>query len=228
MAGSKSDTGEIADKPGLAWPAWLRRLVTIVIVFHVAAVVAGAFGTDPSSELEHGAADLFTPYHQLLDQGDGYRYYSTAFPPVPVITATLNFKDGRPDQEVRIPDRSARPRLLYQRQLALANGLMQDFYAAKQEANHDHPMHEGHSEHEKPQIGGESSKSRWAHAFATHLGKTHPGCKAVTLRLEMHLVPRLERVRELLDRPGGGPVDLNAEEFLMTPERIGVYPCDAS
>ncbi len=44
----------------------------------------------------------------------------------------------------------------------------------------------------------------------------------------MHLIPNLDRVRELLARPGGGAVDLDADEFYTTPERIGVYPCDAS
>jgi hypothetical protein len=208
MPASKSNTGNLAEKSGPTWPVGVRWVVSIAILFHVSAVLAGALGAPPSSDLEHHFVDFFAPYHQWLDQGDGYRYYSTAFPPTPVITATLSFLDGRPDRVVRIPDRSVKPRLLYQRQLAMAHYLMEDFQAARNSEDHD------------------GSKSRWAHAFATHLGQTNPGCKDVTLRLEMHMVPRLERVNELLKSSGSRPVDLDSDEFITAPERIGVYPCD--
>ena len=99
--------------------------------------------------------------------------------------------------------------MLYQRQLALAHGLMEDFEAARRDA-------------------GDGSKSRWANAFATHLGRANPGCSSVTLHLQMHLVPRIERVREMLEQARPGPVDLDADEFYTAPERIGVFPCDAS
>ena len=188
------------------WPAWARRLATSAILVHVAAVLAGAFGAPPSSDLEHDIADFFGPYHQALDQGDSYRYYSTAFPPTPVVTATMTFVDGRPERVVRLPERGLRPRLLYQRQLALAHGLMEDFEAERRK--------------------GDGSKSRWANAFATHLGKTNPGCSTVTLHLQMHLVPRIDRIKEMLAGSRPGPVDLDADEFYTAPERIGVFPCN--
>jgi hypothetical protein len=203
---SKSDTGNLADQAGQTWPVGARWAVSGLILFHVAAVLAGSLGAAPSSDLEHETAELFGPYHQLLNQGVGYHYYSTAFPPTPVVTATLSFADGRPDRVVRIPERGIKPRLLYQRQLAMAHYLMEDFEAAKAK--------------------GDGSQSHWAHAFATHIGKTNPGCKTVTLRLEMKMVPRLERVNELLGQSGSAPVDLDADEFSTAPERIGVYPCE--
>jgi DNA primase len=210
MNPSKSDTVIPAASPAQGWPIWARWVVTGVIGFHVAAVLAGALAAPPSSELEHHFAEFFEPYHQAIDQGDSYRYYSTAFPPTPVVTATLTFADGRPEKVVRIPERGLKPRLLYQRQLALAHGLMEDFEAARQSE------------------GGDGSKSRWAHSFATHLGRVNPGCSSVTLRLEMHMVPKIERIKEMLDRPSLGPIDLDSEEFTTAPERIGVFPCDAS
>lgn len=191
------------------WPRWAKRLATLAIGFHVAAVLAGALGAPPSSELEHEVADRFSAYHQWIDQGDSYRYYSSAFPPTPVVTATLSFLDGRPEKVVRLPERGLKPRLLYQRQLALAHGLMEDFEEAKRES-------------------GDGSKSRWAHSFAAHLGKANPGCKSVALELKMHLVPRIERVRHLLERPDAGPVDLDSDEFYTDPQQIGDFPCDAS
>jgi hypothetical protein len=190
-------------------------VVSIVILVHVLAVLAGAFAAPPSSELEHHLADFFVAYHQLVDQGDAYRYYSTAFPPTPVVTATLTFDNGQPDKIVRIPDRSARPRLLKQRQLAMAHFLKEDFEAAK-----DPHYLSGLIEDAEPPR--DRSRSLWAHAFASHLAQTNPGCNSVTLSVETHQVPRLDRVQEILGQRAG-PVDLDADEFLMAPERIGVY-----
>ena len=208
MVDSKLGAGGESEGSG-GWPAWARWTASAVIIFHAAAVLAGALGAPPSSSLEHEVADFFGPYHQAIDQGDAYRYYSSAFPPTPVVTATLAFADGRPERVVRLPERGLRPRLLYQRQLALAHGLMEDFEAARRGE-------------------GDGSKSRWAKAFAIHLGKVNPGCSSVTLHLQMHMVPRIERIREMLARPSQGPVDLDAEEFYTAPERIGVFPCNAS
>lgn len=200
-----------APPPG--WPAWARRLATVGLLFHAAAILAGAWAAPPASELEQAVADNFAWYHGLVHQGISYRYYSPEPPPTPVVTATLAFRDGRPEQVVRLPDRATRPRLRYQRELALANALVQD----AEDAEHNSPDHD-------------PARSRWAQAFAAHLGRTHPGCATVTLRHQLHLVPPLDRVREELahPRPGRGPVDLDAEEFYTTPERIGVFPCDAS
>ncbi len=204
MPASKSDTGDLGDRSGRTWPVGVRWVVSIVILFHVAAVLAGAFGADPASTLEHDLVEKFTPYHRLVDQGDSYRYYSSSFPPTPVVTATLTFDHGRPERVVRIPDRTATPRLLYQRQLAMAHYLTEDFEAARHE--------------------GDGSQSRWAHAFASYLKKANPGCQSVTLRVETHLVPRIERVLELMRESRGRPVDLDSDEFVTAPERIGVYP----
>jgi hypothetical protein len=209
MKDGKLGTNEKEIGSGKAWPIWARRVVTVAILFHVAAVLAGALGAQPSSELEHDVAEFFGAYHQTLDQGDAYRYYSSAFPPTPVVTATLTFADGRPEKSVRLPERGLRPRLLYQRQLALAHGLMEDFEAARRDS-------------------GDGSKSRWAHSFATHLCRSNPGCSSVSLELKMHLVPRIERVQHLLARPDAEPLDLDSDEFYSDPRHIGVFPCDAS
>lgn len=117
MIDGKLGTVEKKNGSGKLWPVWARRVVTVAILVHVAAVLAGALGAPPSSELEHEVAEWFEPYHQVLDQGDAYRYYSSAFPPTPVVTATLTFADGRPEKTVRLPERGLRPRLLYRASL---------------------------------------------------------------------------------------------------------------
>src|SRR5271166_4131000 len=152
----------------VSWPGWARGLVTLALLYHMAAVVAGAMGVPPSSELERHIADLFTPYHDLLDQGYAHRYYAEP-PPTPVITATLRFGAGRPDQIVRLPERTlAGPRMRHQRQLALANALFSDF----EEASH---------------FDNGANRSRLADSYARHLCRAHPGCTSVTFHAQQHL-----------------------------------------
>jgi hypothetical protein len=207
MPVGKSEASEKVKDAGRGWPLWARWVATLAIMVHVAAVLAGAFGAPPASALEHEFAEFFEPYHQLLDQGDSYRYYSTAFPPTPVVTATLTFADGRPEKVIRLPEHGLRPRLRIQRQLALAHGLMLDFEAARRE--------------------GDGTKSRWANAFATHLCRSNPGCSSVSLDVQMHLVPTIERIQHLLSRSKSGSIDLDADEFFTDPKHIGVFSCNA-
>ena len=190
------------------WPAWACGLATLALGVHLAALLAGAAAAPPSSPLERQVADVFKPYFDLIDQGYAYRYYAPEPPPTPVVTATLHFADGRPDETVRLPDRGTRPRLRSQRQLALANHLYTDFEEARRQS-------------------GDGSLSRWARSYARHLCKTRPGCQSVTLAAQLHLIPDPEQVRQELERHPRTGVDLDAEEFYTAPERIGDYPCNA-
>jgi hypothetical protein len=122
-----------------------------------------------------------------------------------VATATIRFAGGRPEETVRLPRQGAFPWLLRQRQLALANHLSTDAQAARFE-------------------GGDASRSRWGRSYARHLAWTHPGCSSIVLSTRLHLIPEVQRVRAILAEPGSKGVDLAAEEFFTTPERIGEYP----
>jgi hypothetical protein len=171
------------------------------------AVLAGALGVPPSSQLERAVADLFTPYYGLVDLGYSYRYYAEP-PPTPVVSATLHFGDDRPDETVRLPGRHvAGPRMRHQRQLALAHALFMDVRDAKQQTD-------------------DAGRSRLARAYARHLCLARSGCRSVTLRVQHHLIPELDQVRATTEDPGAPPFDLFAESLFTTPERIGEYPCD--
>ena len=189
------------------WPVWARTIVSLVIVFHILAVLAGVLGVPPSSDLERTIAGLFTPYYDLIDLGYSYRYYSEP-PPTPVVTATLHFGEGRAEETVRLPGRNvAGPRLRHQRQLALANALFMDVQEAKQST-------------------GDASKSRLARAYARHLCLTRADCRSVSIHLQLHLIPDMEEVREAGKASGAHGLDLYAESLFTTPEWIGDYPCD--
>lgn len=194
-----------------AWPRWARRLVTLALGLHLLAIVAAALAQPPASPLVRAIAGLFGPYYELIDQGYSYRYYAPEPPPTPVVEARLHFADGRPDQTIRLPDRAARPRMLYQRQLALANHLYVEF-AALRNLPGDLP----------PEA---RPVARWGPSYARHLGHVH-GCAEVSLHVTMHLVPPIGLVHQR--QTDGQAVDLDAEEFYQVPELIGVFPCDAS
>jgi hypothetical protein len=203
----KSSKFEGNPQPGPAggWPAGWRWVVSGVLAAHIAAVLAGALAAPPSSGLERTVADLFAPYYQVIDQGYTYRYYAPEPPPTPVVTATMHFGDGRPDEMVRLPERGVIPRLRYQRQLALANHLAANFAEARR-------------------MTGEGSRGVYARSYARHLAHSRAGCVTVTLHLQSHLIPDPRQVAEA--RARGTPLDIDAEEFYTTPERIGEFACD--
>ncbi|MHB1560898.1 MAG: hypothetical protein ACYC61_25875 [Isosphaeraceae bacterium] len=189
------------------WPRWVRVVVSLVVVYHLAAIVAGAVGVPPSSELERAIADGFRSYFDVMDLGYSYRFYAEP-PPTPVVTATLRFGDGRPEEVVRLPGREvAGPRMRYQRQLALANALFNNVQEARHRVR-------------------DASQSRLARAYARHLCRTRPGCRLVTIHVQQHLLPDIREVRRALNEPGATRFDLFAESLFSTPEWVGDYPCD--
>jgi hypothetical protein len=189
------------------WPVWARRAVSLALAFHLAAVLAGALGAAPASELQLAIRNLFAPYYQALDQGYTYRYYAPEPPPTPVVTARVRFADGRPEETLRLPRRGVLPRLRYQRQLALAYHLTSDFEEARRAT-------------------GDGSRSAWARSYARHIARAYAGCASITLFTQLHLIPDPRQVREALE--ARRPVDLDAEEYYTAPERIGEFPCDGS
>ena len=199
---------------GAGWPSWAVTAATVLLCLHIAAVVSGALGVPPSSELERRVADLFTWHHGLLDQGYAYRYYAEP-PPTPVVLAALHRADGSPDVEIRIPERAVPgPPMRRQRQLALANAL---FASERARAGH---RHEGEEEGE-----GSAGESWLARSYASYLCRTHPGTSGVTLYLQQHLIPDPRQVLEKT-RATGLRFDLFDESLLTTPRWIGDFPCD--
>jgi hypothetical protein len=192
---------------GVGWPGWARTVATLVLLFHLTAVLAGALGVPPSSELERAIADGFSPYFDLMDLGYSYRFYAEP-PPTPVVTATIQYGDGRPEETVRLPGRDVPgPRMRHQRQLALANALYSDVQEARRRVK-------------------DAGQSLLARAYARHLCRTRPGCRSVTLHLEQHLIPDAGQVRQALEASGSPRFDLFGDRMFTTPEWIGDFPCD--
>jgi hypothetical protein len=197
--------GETRQTEGRPWPGWARGLVSALLGFHLLAMLAVALSGAPASALERSAVEPFVGYVEAIDQGRVHRYYAPAPPPTPVLTAELHFGEGEPSRSVRLPDRSVRPRIRYQRQLALANHLYNEFRMARSDPHGSRP-------------------SRWGASYARHLCEANPGCTAVTIRVQEHRVPDLVRLRHMAG-PGRPLPDVDDERFYTVPEVVGDYPC---
>lgn len=197
--------GEQELRPGgPAWPGWVRGVVSLVLGVHLLALLAAASAAPPSSFAEQWLARRFRGLHQLIDQGYSYRFYVRGVPPTPIVLATLHLADGS-TRELRIPDRSLRPRLRFQRHLALAYHLRQDVTRAPRDADGN-------------------SRSRWARSYARHLGHVYPEARSVTLRLTDHLNAGAAEL--VANAEAGRPaIDVESDRYYTVPERVGEYSC---
>jgi hypothetical protein len=180
--------------------------MSLAILYHIAATLAGALAVAPSSEVEIRAARFFRCYYELINQGYGHRYYSrldTTVDPhdprpwaTPVVIAEMEFDPPQGEtrsEVVRLPGRE-RPSigLRHQRQLDLAYHLATD--------------------------------PRWAASYARHLCKTR-GCQRVTIYTQEHRIPDLAIVREAAAGRGATSIDLEAESTYGPRVKLGEFRC---
>jgi hypothetical protein len=191
---------------GRLWPTWAQAVMSLAVLYHIAATLAGALAVGPSSEVERRAAEFFRRYYELINQGYGHRYYSrldTTIDPhnphpwgTPVVTAEMEFDrpEGGPISEVvRLPNRQRSwIRLRHQRELDLAYHLASD--------------------------------PRWAASYARHLCKTR-GCQRVTIYTQEHHIPDLAFVRKAAAGGGAMSLDLDAESTYSPRVKLGEFQC---
>jgi hypothetical protein len=188
------------------WPLWAQAAMSLALLYHIAATLAGALAVNPSSEVERWAAGLFARYYELVNQGYGHRYYSRLDTTAdrhdprpwatPVVTAEMEFDrpgGGKDAAVVRLPGRPRSTiRLRHQRELDLAFHLASD--------------------------------PRWAASYARHLCKTR-GCRRVTIYTQEHRIPDLALVRRAASGSGAPEIDLEAESTYGPRIKLGEFQC---
>jgi hypothetical protein len=186
----------------VAWPAWARLIVSLLLIFHLAALVAfESAGLPWYSELEEELASYFYGYVGLINQDYTHRYFAPEpDTEVPELIARLTFDDGRPDLELKYPDPGGISRIRFLRQIALVWHLTRE----------DFP--------EEP--GGELVLAR---AFARHLCNRHPGTVSVALSVRMHEMFPVAQARETVRR--GEPLVLDSADLNGLEEPIGEFSC---
>ncbi len=181
-------------------------MISLGLLYHMAAVLAAALAVHPSSTIERRAALLFKKYYDLINQGYGYHYYAkldTTVDPshprrwgTPVVSLEMEFdraSGAKTLERVRLPGHGRpRPRLRYQRQLDLAYHL--------------------------------SADPRWAASYARHLYKRY-GCSRVVVYCQEHQIPNLAQVREYASGRGTEALDLEAESTYSPRVKLGEFLC---
>ncbi len=195
---------DLATTTATTWPLWAKRLVSLLLAVHLAAMLAVALAGVPASQLERDFAGWFGPYPSLVALDSVHRYYAPAPPPTPILTLEITLDDGS-TQLKRIPDRGARPRLRYQRQLALAYHLYAEFQRASRDPR-------------GPRA------SAWGASYARHVLLENPRGRRVVLRAQEHLIPFLmgERPHEG-DESAHGLLDPDDPRYFTVPEVVGEY-----
>jgi hypothetical protein len=146
---------------------WLRRLVSLCILYHVAAIIVAPAAVAPSSEIVQVAWRAFRPYLQFFYLNHGYHYFAPEPSSSTLVGYTLEFEDGKTETG-RFPHRGIAPRLLYHRHFMLTEflGFVDD-------------------DDEQP----------WHRSYARHLCKTY-NAKKVSLSRITHLLPTAQGIRE--------------------------------
>ena len=105
----------------LPWSPAKRRIASLVLAFHVAAVVIAPWsGPPPSSDLSQRASRAIRPYLDGLGINYGYRFFAPTPGPSHIVRYRLHMANGTYQDRV-FPDLEDQwPRLLYHRHLMVA------------------------------------------------------------------------------------------------------------
>jgi hypothetical protein len=198
-------TGKHMARQSGTWRWQAKLLVSLLLLYHMSAILAGALGGPPSSPLQQRAAALFRRYFGFVNQGYAYRYYARLDTTVdvhsphpwstPVVTLEMEFAgpQGVRQEVVRLPGRErVWPRLRFQRQLDLAYHVTSD--------------------------------PRWAGSYARYVCKKF-GCSKVTVYTQEHQIPDLAAVRAAASGLGE-PVDLEADSTYAHRLKLGEFRCE--
>jgi hypothetical protein len=152
-------------------PGW-KRLISLLVTLHVAAVFVGPWSMPPQgSELAQTIAKGFGPYLQAAFLNNGYRFFAPEPGPGHLVKYEIVTRDGR-QIEGSFPDRKAQwPRLLYHRHFMLSEFL--NSLAAPEAAE---------------------LATAYRESYALHLAH-HYDARSVKLYLRQHRLPTMADVR---------------------------------
>lgn len=145
---------------------WLKRAVSLWIVFHVAAIVVAPASVAPASRLFQTMWTGFRPYLQACYLNHGYHFFAPQPAESTLLAWSVEGADGA-EQRGRIPNRTIQPRLLYHRHFMLTEFL--------------------------PFPRPEDQQKAWHRAYARHIGLKYKG-ERVHLKRVTHMLPAPQMV----------------------------------
>ena len=166
-------TSESASSAGMP-PAWSRRtrwMVSLLLLWHLSAVVVGPAAVAPSSGLMASLWDWYQPYLEVLYLNHGYHFFAPEPGPSHLIRYELGFADGTQKSGLFPHKTQHQPRLLYHRHFMLSEHL---------------------SQFAEPGTPPEYLQA-FSRSYASHLLAEHHA-QQVKLILVRHLIPQPEQV----------------------------------
>ena len=102
---------------------WLRRVISIGLVLHFAALVIAPLAVAPTSSLWQKAWLVCRPYLEALNLNHGSHFFAPDPGPSHLVHYTLRFDDGHVEQGIFPNARQQQPRLRYHRHFMLSEFL---------------------------------------------------------------------------------------------------------
>ena len=201
---SKRDKAPDTQRETIGWPAWVRAVVSLLLVAHVTAVVVAPMAFMSRSALSASplmdrAASFYRPYIDAMYLNHGYAFFAPDPGPNHLVDYTIEYDDGRPAVKGRFPDlRSERPRLLYHRHFMLSESLNTRFAPPEFDPEPSPPPLTASAE-ERQRFAEtkrryEQAKARWQQArrqyeamlksIEEHLKHVHGGDRVKLVRIE--------------------------------------------
>ena len=127
-----------AAAPAIVWSTWPRVIVSVLILWQLAAIILPPLFVGPSGEspLWKAVATPFWPYIEAADLNHGYRFFGPDPGPSHLVRYHLEMPDGTSRDDVFPNLAEERPRLLYHRYFMLSehlNGMYEGQMIAKSE-----------------------------------------------------------------------------------------------
>jgi hypothetical protein len=163
-----------------------RVLISAVILFHLAAVIAAPFSNDPSSDLQRETWKVLSPYIFATYLNHGYRFFAPNPSAGHVLRYELEMANGTKSTG-QFPDlKSEWPRLMYHRHFMLVEKIV-GLLPPPKDSDSDIPP-EMQKQLEKQRKEMQELYDTVAQCYATHLLES-TGAKRVTLQLAVHELP---------------------------------------
>lgn len=114
------------DNSSARWNRWWRRVVSVCLVYHIAAMFVSPWSVPPTSRFVMALQPYFAHYQTLMYLNHGYRFFA----PDPAPAAVMVYELKMPNGEIKtglFPDRDAinrdYPRLMYHRWFMLSESI---------------------------------------------------------------------------------------------------------
>ena len=188
------NSGPAAAEPaqGRGWRPAIRALVSIAILWHLAAVVLAPLSNPTPTILGDRLRPIFQPYLSAAHLDQGYKFFAPDPGPSHLIKYELTLADGSQQKGV-LPDiNQHRPRLFYHRHFMLSefmNNLPPELPPLPTASGEPQP------ELDWTKLKPSLVQRQFVASYANHL-LTKFGATSVTLVLEEHNIPPPDRVAE--------------------------------